>query len=71
MQWRIQAFWKAGILVWVPKVWRPQNTFQVVFFQLYFIKQYVDAAINDSSNPSNYFEMAYKAKMQTEAKNND
>ena len=36
-----------GIPVWAPKMWRPKNTFQVFFFQLYFIKKYIDVAIND------------------------
>ena len=29
------------------KLWRPNNTFQVLFFQLYFNKKYVEVAIND------------------------
>ena len=37
------------------------------FFQLYFNKKYVDVAID---NASNYFEMAYNKKMQTEEKSN-
>ena len=29
------------------KLWRPKITFQIFFFQLYFIKKYVYVAIND------------------------
>ena len=34
-------------MVWVPKLWSPKNTFKVFFFQLYFIKKYIDVAISD------------------------
>ena len=33
--------------VWQPNSGAQKNTFQVFFFQLYFIKKYVDVAIND------------------------
>ena len=43
--WKI--LWETGILVWVSKLWRPKNNFQVFFFRLYFFKKYVEVAIND------------------------
>ena len=43
--WKI--LWETGILVWVSKLWRPKNNFQVFFFRLYFNKKYVQVAIND------------------------
>ena len=46
-QWRIQAIWETGIPVWVSKLWHPKSTFQVLLFQLYFNKKYVEVAIND------------------------
>ena len=36
---RIQAVWEAHSPVWAPKLWHPKNTFQVLFFQLYFNKK--------------------------------
>ena len=47
MQGIIQAVWETGILVWESKLWHPNNTFQVLFFQLYLNKNYVKIAIND------------------------
>ena len=38
-QWHIQAAWETGIPVWVPKLWRPKNTFKVFLFQSYFNKK--------------------------------
>ena len=46
-QWRIQAVWETDILVWAPKFWRPKNTSQVFFFQLYFNRKYVEVVMND------------------------
>ena len=40
-------YWEIAILIWVPKLWRPKNTFQVFFFQLYYNKKCVEVAIND------------------------
>ena len=34
-----QAVWETSIAVWAPKLWYPNNTFQVLFFQLYFNKK--------------------------------
>ena len=51
MQGRIQAVWKTGIPVWAPKLWRPNNYFQVLFFQLYFNKKYIQVAISDFKMP--------------------
>ena len=36
--WHIQVIWETDILVWVPKLWHPKNTFQFFFFQLHFNK---------------------------------
>ena len=47
VQGSIQALWKTGILVWEPKLLRPNNTFQILFVQLYLNKKYVKVAIND------------------------
>ena len=39
----IQAVWKTGILVWAPKLTLVlKSTFQVLIFQLYFNKKYVE-----------------------------
>ena len=35
------------ILVWVPKLWHPKNTFQIFFFWLYFKKKFAEVVIND------------------------
>ena len=32
---------------WVPKLWNPNNIFQVLIFQLYFNKKYIGVVIND------------------------
>ena len=55
----IQAVWETGILICAPKLWHPKNTFQVLFFQLYFNKKYVEVAIID------YLEMAWKKNNET------
>lgn len=47
LQGRIQAVWKIGIPVWAPKLGRPNNTFQVLFFKLYFNKIFVEVAISE------------------------
>ena len=41
-----KAILKTGILVWVPKLWCPKNTFQVFFFSCTSIK-ICEIAIND------------------------
>ena len=43
----IQVVWETGILVWVPKLWHPNNTFQVLFFPSDLNKKYDEAAIRD------------------------
>ena len=35
----IQVVWETGIPFRASKLWRPKNTFQVFFFQLYFNKK--------------------------------
>ena len=46
LQGRIQVVWETGKPVWASKLWRPNNTFQVLFFQLYFNKKIVEVAKN-------------------------
>ena len=41
----IQAVGRPRKLVWAPKLWHPKNTFQVLLFQLYFNKKYVEVPI--------------------------
>ena len=43
----IQAVWETGIPVWASKLCGPNNTFQVLFFQLYFNNKHNEVAIND------------------------
>ena len=47
VQERIQAVWETDISVWVCKLWHKNKTFQVLFFQLYFNKKYVEVAVID------------------------
>ena len=41
LQWRIPTVWETGIPVGTTKLWRPINTFQVFFFQLYLNEKFV------------------------------
>ena len=46
-QCHINAVWETSILGWAPKLWNPNNTFQVFFSQLCFNKKYVKVAVSD------------------------
>ena len=46
LQGRIRFVWEVPILCWASKLWHRNNTFQVLFFQLYLNKKYVEVALN-------------------------
>ena len=64
-QWRTQAIRETCILVWSSKLWHPK----VSFFQLHFMKKYVDVAINDFTKHLIISKWLRKTKLQTEGKN--
>ena len=47
VQGHIQTIWETDISVCVHKLWHKNKTFQVLFFQLYFNRKYVEVAVID------------------------